>query len=265
MIPRRDLRVQCIGVGKTFVNAQGATVALRDCDLEVERGSFVSVIGPSGCGKSTLLRIIGGLETASEGSVHTGPADEQYERPAFVFQEQGVFPWLTVQANVEFGLRMQGVSRAERRAIADDWIGRVGLTEFRDTYPARLSGGMRQRVSIARAFATGSDLLLMDEPLGALDAQTRALMQEELLTLWKGSGTTVVLVTHSIEEAILLGDRVVVMTRRPGTVKVAHEVPLPRPRSHSLESDPVFGQLKLQLWDDLRSEVEAALNEGSGG
>jgi NitT/TauT family transport system ATP-binding protein len=246
-------------VSKLFF-AKGEPVwALAGVSLTVEEASFTCVIGPSGCGKSTLLRIVGGLETATTGEVvppHTagpGPA------AAFVFQEHGVFPWFTVLDNVAFGVRMRGMGRGARRALAAEWVARVGLTGFEQAYPHQLSGGMRQRVAIARAFATGSPTLLMDEPLGALDAQTRLVLQEELLRLWEAERKTVVLVTHSIEEALLLGDRVVVMSARPGRVKSELDVPFPRPRRIRTERSPEFAELRYEIWASLRDEVKASM------
>ena len=182
-------------VSKVFFSGTDPVWALEDFSLTLEPGSFTCIVGPSGCGKSTFLRILGGLEERTVGSV-TMP-DEGHRIPAaFVFQEHGVFPWMTVRENVAFGLRMTGTGTAERRRIADDWLARVRLTDFAGSYPHQLSGGMRQRVAIARAFATGSPVLLMDEPLGALDAQTRMLMQEELIALWEAERKTVLMVTH---------------------------------------------------------------------
>ncbi|TDV57837.1 ABC transporter ATP-binding protein [Actinophytocola oryzae] len=257
-----DVHVRCSGVGKVFVSSRGATRALAGVDLVIERGTFVCLIGPSGCGKSTLLRIIGGLDTPSEGEVDVRGLDGRQPRPAFVFQEHGIFPWLTVRENVEFGLRMDGMRRTRRREVAREWIHRVGLEKFASHYPNQLSGGMRQRISIARAFAYDGDLMLMDEPLGALDAQTRALMQEQLLELWERNRTTVLLVTHSIEEALLLGDRVVTMTARPGRVKGEMRPGFARPRSMELEARADFAGMKAQLWGSLRDEAETTLLEG---
>jgi NitT/TauT family transport system ATP-binding protein len=178
-----------------------------------------------------------------------------------VFQEYAVFPWKTVLENVAFGLQMRGVSREERQAVAMDWIERVGLRRFAHHYPPQLSGGMRQRVGIARALANDPEILLMDEPLGALDAQTRTVLQEQLLRLWEESRQTVLYVTHSIEEAVLLGDRVVLMTAHPGTNKAVFEVSLPRPRSLRTTAEPEFGRLAFAIWEALRDEVRRALEE----
>jgi NitT/TauT family transport system ATP-binding protein len=250
---------EALGVSKLFFAKDDPVWALQDVSLRVEEGSFTCIVGPSGCGKSTLLRILGGLETATTGTVTT-PADTGAVPPsAFVFQEHGVFPWFNVLKNVAFGAQMAGVDKATRTATAREWIGRVGLGSFEQAYPHQLSGGMRQRIAIARAFATGSPALLMDEPLGALDAQTRLLMQEQLVKLWELDRKTVVLVTHSIEEALLLGDRIVVMSARPGRIKSVIEVPFRRPRGFEVERTQEFGDLRHQIWESLREEVEASM------
>ena len=248
----RDPAFSVRDVSKVFFGANGATVALQRASFDIERGSFVCILGPSGCGKSTLLRILGGLETATTGQ--TGAAFT--DRPAFVFQEHGVFPWFNVLENVAFGLRMNGVGKKERTATARRWLETVGLSAFADAYPHNLSGGMRQRTAIARAFATGSEVLLMDEPLGALDAQTRLLMQEELIGLWEQEKKTVVLVTHSIEEALLLGDKVLIMSARPGRIKRVIDVPFARPRDTEIEATREFAELRHSIWEDLRQEVQ---------
>ncbi|MCL6091490.1 MAG: ABC transporter ATP-binding protein [Actinobacteria bacterium] len=249
-------------VSKAFVGRAGqATLALRDVDLSVERGTFVSLIGPSGCGKSTLLRIFGGLEQPSSGEMRSASEQQRGGLPsvAFVFQDYGLFPWLSVVDNVAFGLRMAGVGKRERRDRARTWLARMGLAGFERSYPEQLSGGMRQRLSLARAFVTDPDVLLMDEPMAALDAQTRLLLQEDLLKLWEETRKTVVLVTHSLDEALLLGDRVVVMTARPGRIKLDLPVPLPRPRTTSSATGVAFSRMKADLWAALRDEVERSL------
>jgi NitT/TauT family transport system ATP-binding protein len=266
------LKIVAESVGKSFPTSRGIVHALRDFSLQVRDGEFVCLVGPSGCGKSTFLRIVAGLVPATTGrlEVQRGePAGDSASRArtagrplsSMVFQEYAVFPWKTVLENVAFGLQMRGVSRAERQAIARDWIERVGLRRFAHHYPPQLSGGMRQRVGIARALANDPEILLMDEPLGALDAQTRTLLQEELLRLWEESRQTVLYVTHSIEEAVLLGDRVVLMTAHPGTNKAAFDVPLPRPRSLRTTAEPEFGRLAFAIWEALRDEVRRALEE----
>ncbi|MHB1534934.1 MAG: ABC transporter ATP-binding protein [Acidimicrobiales bacterium] len=260
---RRPAQLEARNVSKVFVGGGGDVVALVDVDLRVDAGTFVSLIGPSGCGKSTFLRIMGGLEQPDVGEVVTaeqgGDAAERAPRSAFVFQDYSLFPWLSVVDNVAFGLRMSGVRKAERIERARSWIARVGLGGFEGSYPEQLSGGMRQRLSLARAFVTEPDVLYMDEPMGAVDAQTRLLLQEDLIRLWEETRKTVLLVTHSIEEALLLGDRVVVMTARPGRIKLDLEVGLARPRTVATTTGAAFGQLRATLWDALRDEVQSSL------
>lgn len=246
------------GVSKVFPGATRVQ-ALADINLNLRAGSFTCIVGPSGCGKSTLLRILGDLETATVGAIDHHLHADRVPRAAFVFQEHGVFPWFDVLQNVAFGERMASVPRVQREANARDWIAKVGLSGFEHAYPHQLSGGMRQRIAIARAFATGSPALLMDEPLGALDAQTRILMQEQLVSLWEAERKTVVLVTHSIEEALLLGDQIVVMSARPGRVKQVLDVPFGRPRSVEIEADPEFARMKQEIWESLRDEVQASM------
>lgn len=247
------------GAQKRFQTRNGWMTALHDVDLEIAEGEFLCLVGPSGCGKSTFLRIVAGLDHATGGvvSIRPGP-DPRQPLANVVFQEYAVFPWKTVLENVAFGLELRGVPRAQRHAIARGWIDKVALTRFVDYYPAQLSGGMKQRVSIARALANDPQVLLMDEPLGALDAQTRSVLQEELLALWEGARKTVLYVTHSIDEAVFLGDRVVVMTANPGTVKSVIDVDLPRPRDLGILATPAFAALTGRVWEALRDEVRRA-------
>ena len=241
---------------KRFALPTGTMVAVDGVSLEVGKGEFVCIVGPSGCGKTTLLRILAGLETKSGGDVLIHPTQEGVPQARMVFQEQSIFPWMTVAANVEFGLRGDGRSPAERRRLVAEHLERVGLGRFALAYPHQLSGGMKQRVSIARAFATDPEILLMDEPFAALDEQTKLLLQEELLRLWEGSRRTVVYITHSIEEAVSLGDRVVVMTARPGRIKTVMNVDFPRPRDvTALRRQPAFGEHVYAVWTALRDEV----------
>jgi NitT/TauT family transport system ATP-binding protein len=248
-------------ISKAFVAGSGpATVALRGLSLTVARDTFVSLLGPSGCGKSTLLRILGGLEAPTGGECVIGASAAPGRlASAFVFQDHGLFPWLTVAQNAEFGLRMLGVPRRERAARAGQWLVRVGLGGFERAYPDQLSGGMRQRLSLARAFATDPEVLLMDEPLGALDPQTRLLVQEDLIKLCEASRKTALLVTHDIDEALLLSDRVVVLTSRPGQVKLDLPVDLPRPRNAETTTTTAFAELRASLWGALRAEAERSL------
>jgi NitT/TauT family transport system ATP-binding protein len=241
----------------------GPTFALRDFSLRVEEGEFVCIVGPSGCGKSTFLRILGGLVAPSSGRCELVPRDKRAPLQNIVFQEYAIFPWKTVLDNVAFGLEMRGHPRKERRETAREWIRKVGLTKFADAYPHQLSGGMKQRVSIARAFANDPEILLMDEPLGALDAQTRAILQGELIRLWEASRKTVVYITHSIEESVLLGDRIVLMTAHPGTYKTEFIVPFERPRSFELTSTPEFARLSYAIWQELEVEVKRTMEKQS--
>ena len=247
------------GVGRQFESGQGPLDAIRDVDLSVAPGEVSVIVGPSGCGKTTLLRIIAGLERATSGMVALERPDGGSPTNAMVFQGRSVFPWLTVRQNVAYGLKLLGVKRRARGDRADELLDVVGLSRFAGAYPDQLSEGMRQRVAIARALAVDPDVLLMDEPFGALDEQTRLLLQEELLRIWEDSGTTVLFVTHSIDEAMVLADRIVVMSAQPGTVKATLPVPFPRPRSLTdVRSDPAFAPLFAEIWGLLRDEVLAS-------
>lgn len=246
-------------VTKIYPGQGRPVVALDRVSLQVPEGEFVCVVGPSGCGKSTLLRILAGLVPCSSGAVAIAGGGRGKPLHSLVFQEYAIFPWKTVLQNVAFGLQMRGVARPQREATAREWIGRVGLGDFTDAYPRQLSGGMRQRVGIARAFANDPEVLLMDEPLGALDAQTRLILMDELLRLWETDRKTVVYVTHDIEEAVLLGDRVVLMTARPGRLKAEFAVPFARPRGIEVMGDPAFAGLSYQIWEALRDEAIAAM------
>lgn len=261
---RRVHQLEARSISKVFSSGRGNNVlALHDVNLAIDEGTFVSLIGPSGCGKSTLLRIFGGLDSASSGEIvgreDVSGAGGISAHSAFVFQEYGLFPWLNVIDNASFGLRMGGISKRERHQRARSWLSRVGLSGFEKVYPEQLSGGMRQRLSLARAFAIEPDVLFMDEPMGAVDPQTRLILQEDLIKLWEETRKTVLLVTHSIDEAILLGDRVVVMTARPGRIKLDLEIDLPRPRTVATTSEVRFGELRTLLWDSLRHEVEQSI------
>ncbi|MFE1949160.1 MULTISPECIES: ABC transporter ATP-binding protein [Streptomyces] len=231
----------------------GETHALGPVDLQLTPGEFVCVVGPSGCGKSTLLRIAAGLTRPSTGTLEISTSSP---RPAaMIFQDYGIYDWKTVLANVRFGLDIQKVPRREANTRARDWLARMGLADFADAYPSALSGGMRQRVAIARALAVEPEILLMDEPFAALDAQLRTILQDELLALTQTTRTTTLFITHSLEEAIVLGDRVLVMSARPGRVIAERRPPFARPRTGDIRSTPEFTALKGELWDLLRGEV----------
>ncbi len=244
---------------KTFPFGAGTVAALADMDLRVGSGEFCCLVGPSGCGKSTLLRILAGLERPTGGRVEIQAATSGRPQNAMVFQESSVFPWMTVEDNVGYGLWTRRIPAAERRHTVGRYLRKVGLAEFAQAYPYQLSGGMKQRVAVARAFASDPEVLLMDEPFASLDEQTKILLQDELLRVWEGSQKTVVFVTHSIDEAVLLGDRVVVMAARPGRIKAEVPVTLPRPRSvYELKGSPAFNQLVGAVWALLRDEVLGA-------
>jgi len=233
-------------------------VALSDIHLDIHAGEFLCVVGPSGCGKSSLLLLIAGLSFPSRGEVQVnghvvkGPGTDRI----LIFQEHGLFPWLTVIENVEFGMRMMGVNRKERRERADKYLQLVHLTAFRDSYIHQLSGGMRQRVAIARALVTQPKVLLMDEPFAALDAQTRDMLHDELESIWRQTGCTIVFVTHNVREAVRLGSRVILMTYRPGTIRSQFDVELARPRHMD---DPRVAILSGEILDELRAEINKAV------
>jgi NitT/TauT family transport system ATP-binding protein len=239
--------------------------ALRDVSVDIEAGEFISIVGASGCGKTTLLRIADGLvrPTRGEVSVDGRPVSGPGPDRGFVFQQDALFPWRTVIDNVIFGLEVQGHHKAESHARADGLLRLVGLAGFEQHFPHELSGGMRQRANLARALTIDPDVLLMDEPFAALDAQTREIMQSELLRIWRTNKKTVMFVTHQIDEAVFLSDKVIVMTSRPGQVKAVLEVDIPRPRDLRVKRTPRFLELVDEIWKMIEEEVKAALG-GAG-
>jgi NitT/TauT family transport system ATP-binding protein len=244
----------------------GAFTAIRDVTLDIAAGEFVAIVGPTGCGKSTTLSLVSGLEPTSGGAVevHGKPVAGIPEGVGYMFQADAVLPWKDVLGNVALGPRYRGVAKAEAESRARDWLDRVGLTGFEDRYPHQLSGGMRKRVAMAQTLITEPSLLLLDEPFGALDVQTRELMQDELLELWSGTGAAVVFVTHDLTEAISLADRVVVMTAGPATVKDVVTIELPRPRDvEEIRLTPEFVEIYKRVWDSLREEVEITRARGA--
>jgi NitT/TauT family transport system ATP-binding protein len=251
--------IELHGVTKRFLTPSGAVfTALRDLDMVVQPGEFCAVVGPTGCGKSTTLALISGLEPASEGQVTVlgAPVTGIAKEIGYVFQTDAVFPWKTVLDNVAAGPRYHGVSTHDARDKARDWISRVGLSGFEDRYPYQLSGGMRKRVALAQSLINEPKILLMDEPFSALDVQTRALMENELLSLWANSKASVVFVTHDLEEAIAMADRVFVISAGPGTVKANYPVPLTRPRNVTeIRMQPQFSEIYREIWNDLKDEV----------
>ena len=251
-----DVIVKIDHVEKIYQGRSGEVVALNGVDMEIGEYGFVCVVGPSGCGKSTLLNIIAGLERPTSGRVCVkgkeviNPGSER----GVIFQQYALFPWLTVKKNVKFGLKLRGVKEPELSAIADKYIRLVGLEEFGDSYPKELSGGMKQRVAIARAYAVNPEILLMDEPFGALDAQTRTQLQTELLETWEKEKKTCFFITHDVEEAIILAQRVVIMSARPGRVKEIVPVNIPYPRTQETKMTKEFLDLKVHVWGQVYRE-----------
>ena len=254
-------QVKVAKLSKSFTRRGKSVEALSGIDLSIEEGEFVSLVGASGCGKSTFLRIVDGLSPATSGSVHvngnlvTGPGTDR----AFVFQQDRMLPWRSVLDNVAFGLEIQGKGKKRAREVSRDLLGVVGLSQFADSYPSELSGGMRQRVNVARAYAVEPRILLMDEPYAALDGQTRELMQAWLLQTWDASRKTVLFVTHQIDEAIYLSDRVVVFTARPGRIKAEVEIDLPRPRTLDMKRSAEFSQIADRIWQLIKEEVQESM------
>jgi NitT/TauT family transport system ATP-binding protein len=260
--PNGHAKLEARNISMTFVRRGMPVEALRDVTVEVENSHFVSIVGASGCGKTTLLRIVDGLITPTSGQILidgrpvVGPGIDR----AFVFQQDGLFPWRTVIDNVIFGLEVQRKSKRESIERARELLQLVGLTGFEQHFPHELSGGMRQRANLARALTVDPEVLLMDEPFAALDAQTREIMQAELLRIWRSNRKTVLFITHQIDEAVYLADKVVVMTTRPGRIKAVIDVDIPRPRQLSVKRTPRFLELVDEVWKMIEEEVKAALN-----
>jgi NitT/TauT family transport system ATP-binding protein len=259
-----QVAVSCRNVGKIW--AQGtprAHEALRDINLDVAPGEFISLIGPSGCGKSSLLYLIAGLEKQSSGMIDSfgEPVSTPSPQRSLIFQETSLFPWLSIRQNVSFGLALRGVSKDEQHRVAGELLAKIGLSQAADKRPDELSGGMRQRVAVARALAMQPSVLLMDEPFASIDVQTRSKMQGFLLDVWRSSGASVLFVTHFIDEAVALADRVVVFTARPGRIKAIVPVDIPRPRD---QSDPAVLAMRVQLTKLLEDEVDRAFAEQEG-
>jgi nitrate ABC transporter ATP-binding subunit len=250
-------KVAIDGVGKIFQVDGSPVTAIERIDLDIKENEFVSIVGTSGCGKSTLLNIVGGLDEPSSGEIRidgakvTGPGRNR----GFVFQSYSLFEWMTVKGNIRFALEKSTLGKAEKEELVSHFVQAVGLSGFENAYPQQLSGGMRQRVAIARALVYKPSILLMDEPFGALDAQTRGMMQELLLKVWEDHKVTVLFVTHDVDEAIFLADRVIVLASRPGKVKKDLAIKLPRPRSFELVTDPQFTVYKREILTDIREET----------
>lgn len=244
-------------VTKAFYKKESSVTALDGINLDIADGEFVCLIGPSGCGKTTLLRILAGLETPSVGSFEILNGGEDRPQQSMVFQERGVIPWLTVEENVAFGLRMRKVSEKEVKERTSYYLKKVGLDKFASLFPKELSGGMKQRVSIARAFANDPEILLMDEPFAALDEQNKFILQEELLSIWEETKKTVLFITHSIDEALLLSDRILLMSAQPGRIVKEIRIDFPRPRTmEQIRADSKMASVFLDIWQHLQDEVQ---------
>lgn len=251
------VKIRLRNLCKSFESGGRTVVALDNVSLDIEAGCFFMVVGPSGCGKTTLLRMLGNLDTPTSGSIEMAAPTDDRPANSMVFQGDSLFPWMTAWENAAYGLTLRGRPKAEIADVVGHYLNRIGLTKFAKAYPHQLSGGMRQRVSIARAFANDPEVLLMDEPFSALDEQNRVLLQQELLRIWEESRKTVIFITHSVDEAVTLGDRIMVMSAQPGRTKQIVEVPFDRPRDVlELHSRPAYGQLVYSIWGQLRDEVQ---------
>jgi NitT/TauT family transport system ATP-binding protein len=253
-------KVEVKDLSKVFQTSRGEVVALSETNLTIRNNEFVCVVGPSGCGKSTLLNILAGLDVPTSGEVRIdgetihGTGSDR----GVVFQQYALFPWLTVKQNVEFGLKLKKMGKGERRDLADKYIEMVGLKDFANALPKELSGGMKQRVAIARAYAVNPKLLLMDEPFGALDAQTRTQLQTELLAAWEKEHKTCFFITHDVEEAVILAQRVIVMSARPGRIRRIIDIPLDYPRTQETRMSPEFTEIKNEIWGQVYHEYLAS-------
>jgi NitT/TauT family transport system ATP-binding protein len=251
------IRIQ--NLTKEFRTRDKTFVALDDVSIDIESGDFFVIVGPSGCGKTTLLRILAGLENSSSGTAEIRRSDAKKPCNSMVFQGDSIFPWMTVWDNAAYGLTLRNVPPAKIKEIVGHYLDRTRLTKFAHSYPHQLSGGMKQRVSIARAFANDPEVLLMDEPFSALDEQNKTLLHQELLRIWEEHKKTVVFITHSVDEAVTLGDKIMVMTAHPGRAKVIVDVPFERPRSVlELRATPHYGEFVYKIWGYLREEVQHA-------
>jgi NitT/TauT family transport system ATP-binding protein len=253
--PQRHVKIRI----KRLVKRFRSLVAVDDVSIDIEEGTFFAIVGPSGCGKTTLLRILGGLEQVTSGEVEISDPAPGRPKYSMVFQGDSIFPWMTVWENAAYGLKMRKAPKQEIAEAVGRYLDRTGLTRFAQHYPHQLSGGMRQRVSIARAFANDPEVLLMDEPFSALDEQNRTILQQELLRIWEVDKKTVVFITHSVDEAVTLADKIMVMTASPGRAKTVIDVALERPRNVlELRNDPRYGRIVYGIWGHLKDEVERA-------
>jgi NitT/TauT family transport system ATP-binding protein len=256
------MNISCKGISKVYEAKNQVVLALKDVTFQTKEQEFLCILGPSGCGKTTLLKIIAGILKQSDGHVEFNDIPPQNSpATALVFQEHGVFPWMNVINNICFGLEMRGMPKKERYHKAIPFIEKTGLSGFIKSYPYQLSSGMKQRVGLARALVSGAEVLLMDEPFAALDAQMKLLLQEQLLEIQREYSKSVIYVTHDIDEAILLGDRILLMKSRPGQIKTEISIPFPRPRRLDIENTIEFAKIKAEVWNQLKEEVEKSLEE----
>ncbi|TCP24535.1 NitT/TauT family transport system ATP-binding protein [Scopulibacillus darangshiensis] len=255
----QESKITIHNLTKVFFKKRTAVTALKNINLEIQDGEFVCLLGPSGCGKTTLLRILAGLDKESTGSFHISRAKKNRPLQSMIFQEKGVIPWLTVEDNVAFGLNMRHLPKKEVKERTDYYLNKVGLESFRKLYPSEISGGMKQRVSIARAFANDPEILLMDEPFAALDEQNKFILQEELLNIWSETKKTVLFITHSIDEALLMSDRILLMSSQPGQIIREKYVDLGRPRNMEMvRSNPKMAEQFVDIWQHLQTAVQAS-------
>lgn len=258
----RKVKIDIQNLTKVFYKKQGSVTALDDITLTIGDGEFVCLVGPSGCGKTTLLRILADLETPSIGKFTIATEGEERPLQSMVFQERGIIPWLTVEENVAFGLKMRHTSKDIVKERTAYYLKKTGLDKYAALYPKELSGGMKQRVSIARAFANDPEILLMDEPFASLDEQNKFILQEELLSIWAETGKTVLFITHSIDEALLLSDRILLMSSQPGKIIEEIDVSMPRPRTmEGIREDPVMAKRFVKIWGHLQEEVQRSRQE----
>ena len=249
-------KVNIVNLRKVFQGSSGEVVALNGVNLQLMENTFTSIVGPSGCGKSTMLNILAGLATPTSGEAYvdgkkiSGPSPDR----GVVFQQYALFPWLTVEQNIQIGLKNKKMPKDEIQRITDHYIKGVGLEAFKYSYPKELSGGMKQRVAVARAYAMNPQILLMDEPFGALDAQTRSQLQSELLEIWEKENKTCIFITHDVEEAVLLSQRVVIMSSRPGRIKKIVQIDMPYPRTQKTKMEPKFMEYKNEIWEEVYQE-----------
>jgi NitT/TauT family transport system ATP-binding protein len=257
MSQEKKIKIKIDSLGKEFYSKKGNIIAFHDINLEIRDGEFWCIVGPSGCGKTTLLRVLAGLETETSGKIEMIHEDHTKPLNSMVFQEHAIFPWMTVWDNIAYGLKNRRVPKKIIKQVVDEYIEKTGLQKFAKVFPHQLSGGMKQRVSIARAFANDPEILFMDEPFASLDEQNRLILQQELLQIWESNRKTVVFITHSIDEAIFLSDHIMLMTGHPGQVKNIFDVNLDRPRDMAtIRKTPDFNNIFSEIWDQLREEVK---------